>query len=271
VGNSISKHIKKRSNISERNKVLIRFLIITLLSGICGGLLSVAVGRTEEELTALGNFLEKAFVSASYILLPAIGLVLLAISFFFYTRRKKQVTALSGDDSDYEEVKNTSHAIDRTLCLISFNNVISSLLYGFCVLGLHNENSAFRTLALCFSYLFTILCCVFLQRKVIDLQKEMNPEKNGDVLSFHFEKEWIASCDELEKMIIYQAAYKAYIAIQYSCAVLFCITVLLGIWFPIGILPLLIIGVIWLISTITYMRHSMKLSYKNETAEDIAR
>lgn len=264
--NSQLQTIKKKTQITERNKTLIRFLILILVSGFFGGCLSLAIGRTEEDLASLGDFLEKAFVHASYILLPVIGLLLLAVSFFWYLHQKKRVSALTGDDSDYDMQKDINHALDRTLCLIGLNTVLASLLYGFSILGLNQNLEAFRTMTLCICYLVTVLCGVFLQRKVIDLQKEMNPEKKGDVLSMHFQKDWIASCDELEKMIIYKSAYKSYIVVQRTSSILFGIVVLLGIWYPIGILPLLVVAAIWIVSTVSYTRESMKLTYKNEKA-----
>ena len=36
------------------------------------------------------------------------------------------------------------------------------------------------------------------------------PEKKGDPASRKFQKEWLESCDEAERAMIYQSAYKSY-------------------------------------------------------------
>ena len=255
---------KKASRINERNKTLIKFLILIIISGLFGGSLSLAIGRTEADLASFGSILEDIFTQSSFFLLPLVGFLLLLISFICYKRQRKQVAALTSDDSDYDILNKINHRLDRALCMISLNTVFSSILYGLSVINLREDFSPARTLVLCVCYLTAILGGVFLQRKVIDLQKEMNPEKKGDVLSTHFQKDWIASCDELEKMIIYKAAYKSYIAIQHTIAILFSIVVLIGIWYPTGILPLLVTGALWIVSTVTYTMESMRLSYKGK-------
>ena len=140
---------KKRNRISDRNKTLIQFLIIILISGLFGGFLSLAIGMTEGGLASLGSILEDFFIKASYILLPTVGFLLLIISFFCYKRQKKQVSALTGDDSDYDRMKEINQKLDRAICILSLNTVLSSILYGLGVSNFHEYFSPAKTLLLC--------------------------------------------------------------------------------------------------------------------------
>ena len=49
-----------------------------------------------------------------------------------------------------------------------------------------------------------------MSRFIVELEKKLNPEKKGDVIETNFSKKWEDSCDEAQKMIIYEAGYRAY-------------------------------------------------------------
>ena len=89
--------------------------------------------------------------------------------------------------------------------------------------------------------------------------KEMNPSKKGSVYNVKFRDKWEESCDELEKVIIYKSAYKAYKTTALTCIVLWVVTATLSIAFKTGPLPSIAVSIIWLVQTVSYCREAMKL------------
>ena len=97
------------------------------------------------------------------------------------------------------------------------------------------------------------------QQLMVDLEKEMNPSKRGSVYDAKFRDKWEESCDELEKMIIYKSAYKAYKTTALTCVILWIVTATLSIAFKTGPLPSIAVTVIWLVQTVSYCREAIKL------------
>ena len=94
----------------------------------------------------------------------------------------------------------------------------------------------------------------------IRLVKNIYPKRKGDPLSIKFSEQWIDSCDELERRITYITSYKTLNALRYVILGLFVLFMLLGITFPIGVLPQLVLAAIWLFINVYTLVVSRKLS-----------
>ena len=85
------------------------------------------------------------------------------------------------------------------------------------------------------------------------------PEKRGDVSSMKFQEQWLASCDEAEKEVIYQSAYKAYVFAGKCTAVLLLVTMFAQLLFNTGILAIIVVGIMYLILSMTYCKSCVDL------------
>ena len=92
--------------------------------------------------------------------------------------------------------------------------------------------------------------------------QKAHPEKKGEISSKDFQKQWLASCDEAEKEIVYQSAYKVYCVMTKSIAVLLGITMILHLMFQTGILAILVVAAIYLITVFTYATSCVSLQKK---------
>jgi hypothetical protein len=108
-----------------------------------------------------------------------------------------------------------------------------------------------------------ILCVtssILIQKKIVDLQKEINPLLKGSIYDMNFSKKWLDSCDESIKLGIYKSSYKAYKSVSRTCMIL-CLFCIVGhdLW-DFGIMPMVIVIIIWLVQTISYCIESIKYS-----------
>lgn len=101
--------------------------------------------------------------------------------------------------------------------------------------------------------------CVVLQQKLVDLTKRLNPEKHGSVYDTKFRKKWLDSCDEAERAVIGQCAYKAYQAVSQACLALWLVFLLGGMFFDWGFLPVLAVCIIWGVGQSVYSYWCLKL------------
>ena len=64
---------------------------------------------------------------------------------------------------------------------------------------------------------------------------------------------------QAEKEMVYQSAYKAYMALGKMIQILLCATMILHLVFHTGILAVIVVGVIYLTMTLTYHRSCVSL------------
>ena len=110
-------------------------------------------------------------------------------------------------------------------------------------------------------FLVSVAAIILLQQKMVDLERRLNPEKQGSVYDLKFQKKWLESCDEAEQKQIGQAAYKAYHTVNVACPFLWMTMVLLNYAFDFGLLmPAFTVCLLWLLLNVTYSLEAIRVS-----------
>jgi len=73
-----------------------------------------------------------------------------------------------------------------------------------------------------------------------------------------FQKKWEESCDEAEKLKIYKSAFSAYKATNSACIVVWLALFFLNMLFETGVMPLVVVCVLWAVLQIAYYIESVK-------------
>ena len=109
-------------------------------------------------------------------------------------------------------------------------------------------------------FILCIASSILIQNKIINLEKEINPLLKGSVYDVKFSKKWLDSCDEAIKLGIYKSAFKAYTTVTNTCLILWVICIIgYGLW-DFGVVPMVMVTIIWLVQTISYCIESIKSS-----------
>ena len=82
------------------------------------------------------------------------------------------------------------------------------------------------------------------------------------MLDTKFQQEWFDSCDEAERQMIWQCGWASMRAVSRAMLVLFVLLVVLGLVADIGPAPMLVLGSLWLVQTLSYQRAALKLGCK---------
>lgn len=101
---------------------------------------------------------------------------------------------------------------------------------------------------------------VIIQQKVVDITKIMYPEKTASVYDLKFQKKWVDSCDEAEKIMIGRCAFEAFKVTNSVCGALSIILAISALMFDIGFLPSFVVCLIWLVNQCVYGRAAAKCS-----------
>ena len=110
------------------------------------------------------------------------------------------------------------------------------------------------------AFIAVIVETIIIQQRCVDAVKRMNPEKTASVYDVKFQRKWMDSCDEAEKLMIGKCAYKAYAAANTACAVLAIIFAVCALIFNTGFLPSFAMCVIWFVPQFIYYRETIRYS-----------
>lgn len=180
-------------------------------------------------------------------------------------RCKKARSQLRAWDGESEEIP---EAVDRSVSgsiwlsgaalVLAFFLIAASYSGGF---AMFEDTRATLRVFLSIGAFFAVLIEVLLiQQKCVDAAKQMSPEKQGSVYDMRFQKKWLDSCDEAERLVIGKCAFSAYRATNAVCAALAGVLAIGALLFETGFLPALTVCAIWLVNLTAYCREARRYS-----------
>ena len=140
---------------------------------------------------------------------PIVFLVLHIASFGIYSKYKKIKDMWDGEDED------SANQIEEKISYAIWAEYIATAL-GFLYFALMLGGEVFdsfglwKGISVFLIFVINVVLVTIMQQKCVDLEKEMNPEKEGSVYDTKFSEKWLESCDEAEKMMIYRSAWASY-------------------------------------------------------------
>ena len=253
----------ERHEIKEANrKAMPRFLLLALVGAIVGGIVGFYsakydVDRLAGSMKSAGAFFGQ-YVS-SWILL-AIAVITPIVVIPVYQKTKRLLLAWDGEDEsvcDIAEKKLNTVLLINGIALISAFFLISATYSGgFAMIEKHLNMYVLAIVA----FLVILAEGIITQQKVVDIIKIMYPEKTASVYDLKFQKKWVDSCDEAEKIMIGRCAFEAFKVTNSVCGALSVILAISALMFDIGFLPSFVVCLIWLVNQCAYCRAAAKCS-----------
>ena len=259
----MSKDTKKKTDKQIfRRWVLV--MILAFVGGGVGGFFSVPISEWVKE-NAGKLVVEEGLIT--YIAIAVFALLnFVGIGCTFYQYKKAKNMAETWDGEDEEQIDSIEKKIDYAslpLSVIPFvNQFLFSVTFYMGFEMLKRELDWICTVVTIIIFIVTSLVYVALGKKVVDLTKKLNPEKQGNILDKNFNKEWIASCDEAQQLLLYKSTYKGYKAVASTCTILWLVTFVGMLSFDTGILPIFCVSLIMVVMQVAVVRESMRLEHK---------
>lgn len=246
-----------KDNVARDNrKALPKFLLMIGAAALVGGLVGffsamATDGLSAEALKARVDAVLSALVPWG---LPVCMAVLLIPAAVVLGKARAAFTAWDGEDEDVgivvEDRLNVVMLLSVLAMIVGFFFLSAGMLYAW---------ESLRLLANTAFFVADMVIIVLLQQKVVDLTRRMNPEKEGSVYDRKFKKKWFESCDEAERAQIGRASYQAFQTTSGVCMILWLVLLLGSLFYPMGILPTLMVLVIYGVLQCRYLTECIRM------------
>lgn len=247
---------KRIENKKSDKKALMIFIPVLILSGVLGFVLSGFGNYIEENLA---DVIAGGIVKLLILITPYANLVMNAVAIticiILLANAKKRIKVWDGEDEEgYEKIDGK---LSATAVLSNIVFILSFFFFGVGYEYVIQVKNIGIVVLFCYftGYGIALVGNMLIQSKVVNLYKEMNPEKQGSVYAFDFAKKWEQSSDEAERIKAYKAAYKSYYFCN-ICYMILWLLCLLGhqVW-HFGMMPATIVIIVWLIQFISYQAY----------------
>lgn len=257
-----------KNNTKSKMNTYIKYGLIMLVCITAGGIAGAFLSSFD--LNPVADAAKDVIrLIQAYILPVMAGLLVLSILFGEILLNRlsvlfDKVKDMSDEEGDKIEYRMEKMGAIGTTGMVFFDVLaISVLMNGFSVHyieSLKGENSAliFLLAAMMIFIVIFFYSGLWSVRYVKKIQR-ICPEKKADPTSLKFQKQWLESCDEAEKEIIYQSSYKTYIFLSQFLPVLLCVTMIGHLLWNTGAMAVFVVGIVWLIMTWAYCRNCVKL------------
>ena len=240
----------------DNRKALPKFFLILLGAAVFGGVAGFAAGwMGHDNLSGVVTAAVTGWLTAMAPWVMAVtSAVSLAVIFWLYRSAKKLCAGWNGEDE--LPMEQAEEKLSWAMMAATVQVVLD--MFFFAAAAVSENMSALIGVAV---FVLSIALLTVAQQKLVDQLRRMNPEKQGSVYDVHFNKKWLASCDEAEQKQIGQAAYKAYHTVNVACPFLWMTLVLLSYAFDFGLLmPAFTVCLLWLLLNVTYSLEAIRLS-----------
>ena len=250
----------------EDKRAFKRFIIIMVISAIIGGIIGGSSGYLKE---VLGDSVSSLLINIFEVITPFASIVLTIItsivSMIIYNNSRKGFDLWSKTNGDDDTIDKIEENLSYVILFVSVNMILGFFFFGLggmflTVDNLQGKISTIKEISFIGGFILCIASSILIQKKVVNLEKEINPLLKGSVYDVKFTKKWVDSCDEAIKLGIYKSAFKAYITVTNTCIILWLICLIGYDLWDFGVMPMVMVTIIWLVQTVSYCIESIKNS-----------
>lgn len=257
---------KVTENQKQDAKALRRFIPLLLVSAAIGFCMGMGSEFIAGGTAKIGELLNRGLTEIAPYLSLALNTLLLALTALLLFWGRKSFRAWDGENE--EEMERMEGRLGIGLIAANVDMILSYFFFGADIsrmFGDIEQGKGMLRLALGMgAFVYSMVVVIVCQSRLVNLEKEMNPEKQGSIYDVKFQKVWLESCDEFERQVIYRCAYRAYRVTGYVCLGLWLLCTFGIMWWDFGILPLLMVSILWMVLTLSYSIENMRLAKRKK-------
>ena len=257
MDNNMNNNMDKKEN---SKKIGIKFaitMICSLFAGIITGILAAKYGKKSISVVDISNTL----IIPVTVLFCLISVGLFIASYVIYARSQKEFRNWDGKDEDL-----LSKIEEKLSYPLLFSGIAQAVGYGFfpTIMWMGDQADIDKMLlsaagfVSAVMFILTFVWVLTLQHYIVKFLKLVNPEKKGSIFETDFNKKWLNSCDEAQKMQVYRAGFVAYNAGIKCCVALWILSLVGMTALDTGVLPVIMTSIFLLVLTVSYCVECIK-------------
>lgn len=242
----------------------LRITLYTVLASMVGGLLGLGIAFGSAGIEGAGSVVVlgmKDYFPVILGFLFAGGLVTCSVG---YVTLKRQVDMQRENDKVQREDEELSYRIVRTYSVFSSISGVLVVM-NFCVWSAGMSlNQTYVEQNIPAFVLFLGVCVVGVMSSFssVKLLQQSDPSKKGDPSMFSFDKQWMGSCDEAERQILYQAGYRTMTAMQHAIGIAVVLAVIGAMMFETGVMAIFLTCILWIVLNVLKSVNFLRLQKK---------
>lgn len=252
-------------NKKSKRGFVILMIVCLLIGGFAGYFGAMATDLLKGQISNISKLLTENYPLFQAYVMPWVILAFTVICFIlgemWLNKGKKQITTWDGEDNEHIEVAD-SH-LNKVNSVSNALMIVIQILFGLATYQLmslfEKIDNVYMTLIVIVVYFAGLIISISQQGRAVKLLKQYAPEKKGSIYDRKFHKVWYESCDEAERQMIGDASYQTMRFMISVFSTLLTITIVVGMFIPIGLLCAFFIGLLWLIMTCYYSHTCAKL------------
>ncbi|WP_297137416.1 DUF3169 family protein, partial [Terrisporobacter sp.] len=211
----------------EDKKAFKGYVAMLVISGIIGGIIGASSVYLKKFIgESLPNLLMSIFETITPFASIVLSILVIIINRIIYNKSRKEYDLWSETNEDDDIIDKIELRLSYILLLTSVNMILGFFFFGIGSMllvfdkingGFGADFSIINFLCLFVGFILCMASSTLIQKKIINLQKEINPLLKGSVYDLKFNKKWLDSCDEAIKLGIFKSAYKAYTSVSTTC------------------------------------------------------
>lgn len=257
--------------MTEKKKMntYLKYGLILLVCAVVGGVFGFISAMAEEPLVALrmlaANLSE---MICRYLFVEFVVLLVILIVFGESNLRKMKNHCKALETAEDEEADRIEYEMEKDSAWgVGTLNVIAFLSMVFLATGYSMEyikslvdlKEGLGFLGACVLFIIIYAYNGFWSVRQVKLQQKYDPTKKGDPTSTKFTEQWVESCDEAEKEMIYRSSYKSYLALSKWIPVLMLVTMLSHLVWNTGVMAIIVVGIVWTVQNVAYLKSCVVL------------
>lgn len=244
----------------KKMNTYVKYGLIILCSALIGAVIGggVAVFRLDSfGETGLAFFQEFMKKASPWLLGGLAGLTVLLGEYNLIRQRGIAQKLQTAEDEEADALEDAFEALGSWGMILTHVGMALAAIFLASVFagpehGEGDDSGVFLIIAVIFILLYAY--DGFWQVRMVKTVQKAFPQRLGDPASRRFQKDWLESCDEAEREIIYRSAYRAYLVNMKLYSVLLAVALFGSIIWETGILAVVLVGVAWCTTAIAYCR-----------------
>ncbi len=243
----------------------LKFGLKILAFAFAGGLLGL--GSVYFGIYSLGGLVEAAANVVREYLLPVQALFfILAVLIGEPVLYKYRALGRQLEDAEDEQSDRIEYEMERVSSVGMTSSIAGMVLAmillstGYSMEYIESLSTSGNRILLAVFVVFILNCIYngFWQVRYVKSVQKIYPKQKADIASVKFQEQWLESCDEAEREMIYQASYRTYLCIHKLVSVLAVIAMLSHLFWNTGIMAVVMVGIVWITMTAAYCRACVK-------------